>query len=391
MIKINLNNEGKELLKSIKSLNKLNLNEDIVIKSDVNNFDVSEVSNPDVSEVENVTDIANVTDVDDLTDVENITDVADVCKYEISDKIKKFMNLPKYKQGSKEWLDQRLNYLTASTISAAIGANGQAARKGLLLNKASYGKLNNFTGNHATQHGNKFEPVANALYSLKNNNVTIHEFGMITNEKYPILGVSPDGILEDRMLEIKCPYSRIIDGNVKKEYYHQMQEQMAVCEYDMCDFLECKLEVLDETSFWYEYNSFKQEKGVIISVLNKEDESANISSANISSANIIYKYSDLNLNEDELHKWINDTLENEICFNMTFWKLSVYNCQSVYRDPDWIVRYYPILEQFWSEVVFLRENGISEDINNSPKEPLSPNSPSRNTSTSSLKKGICLI
>ena len=78
---------------------------------------------------------------------------------------------------------------------------------------------------------------------------------------------------------------------------------------------------------------------------------------------------------------------------MTFWKLAVYNCQSVYRDPDWIVRYYPLLEQFWSEVEYLRKNGISEEDNdiNSPTEPLSPNSPSRNTSTASLKKGICLI
>jgi putative phage-type endonuclease len=381
MIKINLNNEGKELLKSIKSLNKLNedklnedklnedkLNEDILIKLNLNE------SENKINESEK--------EINELYESEK--EINELCESEISDKIKQFMNLPKYKQGSKEWLDQRLNYLTASTISAAIGANGQAARKALLLNKASYGKLNNFTGNHATQHGNKFEPVANALYSLRNNNVTIHEFGMITNEKYPILGVSPDGILEDRMLEIKCPYSRIIDGKIKKEYYHQMQEQMAVCEYDMCDFLECKLEVLDETTFWYEYNSFKQEKGVIISVLNRED--------NFSS--IIYKYSDLNLTEEELHKWINDILENEACFNMTFWKLAVYNCQSVYRDPDWIVRYYPLLEQFWSEVEYLRENGISEednDINNSPIEPLSPNSPSRNTSTTSLKKGICLI
>jgi putative phage-type endonuclease len=391
MIKINLNNEGKELLKSIKSLNKLNedklnedklnedkLNEDILIKLNLNE------SENKINEAEKeINELCeSEKEINELCESEK--EINELCESEISDKIKQFMNLPKYKQGSKEWLDQRLNYLTASTISAAIGANGQAARKALLLNKASYGKLNNFTGNHATQHGNKFEPVANALYSLKNNNVTIHEFGMITNEKYPILGVSPDGILEDRMLEIKCPYSRIIDGKIKKEYYHQMQEQMAVCEYDMCDFLECKLEVLDETTFWYEYNSFKQEKGVIISVLNRED--------NFSS--IIYKYSDLNLTEEELHKWINDILENEACFNMTFWKLAVYNCQSVYRDPDWIVRYYPLLEQFWSEVEYLRENGISEednDINNSPIEPLSPNSPSRNTSTTSLKKGICLI
>ena len=86
------------------------------------------------------------------------------------------------------------------------------------------------------RHGNKFEPVANGIYSYRNQ-VVIYGFGMITNQKYPILGISPDGITHIGMIEIKCPWSRIIDGKIKTEYYHQMQEQMAVCEIDQCDFL----------------------------------------------------------------------------------------------------------------------------------------------------------
>ena len=39
---------------------------------------------------------------------------------------------------------------------------------------------------------------------------------MITNYKYPFLGVSPDGITDNgKMLEIKCPFSRNIDGKIK--------------------------------------------------------------------------------------------------------------------------------------------------------------------------------
>src|SRR3990167_1159727 len=149
----------------------------------------------------------------------------------ITEKIELFNKMPKYKQKSNEWLEQRHNYLTASTIAQALGLMGKKARKNLLINKSSYGKYCGFNGNIATHHGCKVETIANNLYSYKNGNAEIYEFGMITNMKYPILGVSPDGILADRMLEIKCPYSRTIDGTIKTEYLHQMQEQMYVCEF----------------------------------------------------------------------------------------------------------------------------------------------------------------
>lgn len=265
------------------------------------------------------------------------------------DKIEEFHKLPKYKQGSPEWHSQRYNYLTASTIATALGQNGKAARKGLLLNKASYGRIGGFTGNRATLHGNKMEPVANAIYSKRNNDVIIHEFGMITNEKYPILGVSPDGILEDRMLEIKCPYSRTIDGKIKNDYRHQMQEQMAVCEYDFCDFLECKFDVIDEVEFWNNFLEYKNEKGSIMQYVSDDGE-------------IKYLYSPMNQTSEELHKWINDTIKDNLTLSISFWALSVYKCQKVYRDPQWIIQNYPILEKFWKEVEELREKGIPEEM-----------------------------
>src|SRR3990167_1982740 len=129
----------------------------------------------------------------------------------ITEKIELFNKMSKYKQKSNEWLEQRHNYLTASTIAQALGLMGKKARKNLLINKSS------------------------------------------------------DGILADRMLEIKCPYSRTIDGTIKTEYLHQMQEQMYVCEFDKCDFLECKFNVICDDIYFYEtFDTFNNFQGIII-------------------------------------------------------------------------------------------------------------------------------
>ena len=274
-------------------------------------------------------------------------------------KIEEFKLLPKYKQGTQEWKDQRNDYLTASTICSAIGEAGKQQRKHLLIEKGSRGKQSYFSGNNATQHGNKCEPIANAIYSHKNN-VFIEEFGLITNPKYPILGVSPDGIMLDKMLEIKCPYSRKINGKVKKEYYHQMQEQMVVCEYDSCDFLECKITIFDENNdidknFWNIYNDIEY-KGAIILYIDSDNEQKK-------ECEFKYSYSKvIGQSPEELQEWIKNERENRTVVFVQYWILDVYNCQNVKRDPEWIIKYYPILQQFWDEVINLRENGIEPSM-----------------------------
>ena len=51
------------------------------------------------------------------------------------------------------------------------------------------------------------------------------------------------------MLEIKCPYSRKIDGVIKPEYFSQMQGQLEVCDLEYCDFLECDFQKFDCPDF----------------------------------------------------------------------------------------------------------------------------------------------
>ena len=78
-------------------------------------------------------------------------------------------------------------------------------------------------------------------------NTRIGEFGCIKSEKYKYIAASPDGInikkdspYYGRMLEIKNPVSRNINGIPKKEYWAQMQFQLYVCDLKECDFFETK-------------------------------------------------------------------------------------------------------------------------------------------------------
>lgn len=55
---------------------------------------------------------------------------------------------------------------------------------------------------------------------------------LFLNNKWPMLGASPDGITDDYVVEIKCPYKQntlsqyYINGKLGKKYYAQIQTQM---------------------------------------------------------------------------------------------------------------------------------------------------------------------
>ena len=71
----------------------------------------------------------------------------------------------------------------------------------------------------------------------------------------PFLGCSPDGVLDDRIVEIKCPFSArqskiqagivdwlvLKDGHLKlreySQYWYQVQGQMAIMKKCLCDLV----------------------------------------------------------------------------------------------------------------------------------------------------------
>lgn len=140
-------------------------------------------------------------------------------------------------QRSEEWLQLRGNMLTASDAATAIGVNKYETPDGLLLKKCGH---NEFKGNEATAHGNKYEDEARILYE-KRHGEKCHEIGLHPHPLYPWLGGSPDGITESgKLIEIKCPMKREITPEVPEHYMPQLQLLMEILELEECDFIQYK-------------------------------------------------------------------------------------------------------------------------------------------------------
>jgi predicted phage-related endonuclease len=88
--------------------------------------------------------------------------------------------------------------------------------------------------------GIELESVARNLYIEETFN-DVKEVGFIEKDEY--CGVSPDGLVsEDGIIEIKCPKDTVfveqsITGNIKPEYYTQIQYALYITGRQWCDYV----------------------------------------------------------------------------------------------------------------------------------------------------------
>ena len=147
------------------------------------------------------------------------------------------------------WFTKRASMISATDFSVILGL-GHGKTQNDLLQKKLYNTRTTDTVH--TLHGKKFEPVAIEILE-KRKNIQIKEIGFTISEKTPFLGATPDGItIEDgkiKLIEIKCPLTRQIDGCVPYGYYTQIQLQLYVCDVQECLFFECNLEEITKEKF----------------------------------------------------------------------------------------------------------------------------------------------
>lgn len=147
-------------------------------------------------------------------------------------------------QGSDEWLQLRCGRLTCSQMSIAAG-NG-ATREKLIYET---------TGEIVTGRPERVRYVSAAMAEgtlredeARNEYAWIMDTevlttGFVTNDDYPDLGFSPDGILPDGgIIEIKNPLMAthigyLVAGNVPAAYRHQITGGMLVADAPYCDFI----------------------------------------------------------------------------------------------------------------------------------------------------------
>lgn len=152
-----------------------------------------------------------------------------------------------FEQGTPEWLQSRCGLLTASRMNDALpGAKGAESekRKNLkleLLAERFTGKPTFFFANYAMQWGTDNEPGARTTYEEFTGR-TVQQCGLSISTEIEFFGASVDGMVEDGLIEIKCPTSQtffkwVIEGVIPEQHKPQMLAQMAVTGRKWCDFV----------------------------------------------------------------------------------------------------------------------------------------------------------
>lgn len=150
-------------------------------------------------------------------------------------------------QGSPEWFAQRVGKATASRI-ADITAK---TKTGPSTSRANYlaqlvaerltGNAAESFSNAAMQHGTETEPLARMAYEVATGRF-VTEIGMVQHPRIVMSGASPDGLVDDGLIEIKCPNTAthidtLLTKKAPSKYVPQMMWQMACTGRQWCDFV----------------------------------------------------------------------------------------------------------------------------------------------------------
>lgn len=150
-------------------------------------------------------------------------------------------------QSDPAWLTARLGHVTASCMDdvMAKGKSGEAATrykyKIKLLSERLTGVGQESYSNSAMEWGKATEVHAARAYEMRYDTL-LDKTGFWRHSTIPWLGVSPDRLSGNKIVEIKCPntsthLSWILAGVMPSEYVKQVQAQLWVCEKETADFV----------------------------------------------------------------------------------------------------------------------------------------------------------
>lgn len=151
-------------------------------------------------------------------------------------------------QRSEAWFEARCGRVTGTRFSELVAGESTKTYKDLVSDIAceiiTRRQDEGYT-NAAMEHGIETEPEARAEYEYLTG-VKVTEAGFVIPDEghkyHDWIGVSPDGLPPDGLIEIKCPMMRThldyIEANkLPSQYRHQVQGQMFVTGLPYCDFV----------------------------------------------------------------------------------------------------------------------------------------------------------
>jgi putative phage-type endonuclease len=255
-------------------------------------------------------------------------------------------------QRTPEWFEQSKKMLTASEFSNILGTPRAMANLALL----KVAPVRNSTSNQgcntesmsAFDWGIRFEPIVKQVLQTMWSCV-IKDVGRFVHNTDSKLAASPDGIIVDavdasrvsRLLEIKCPISREINGKVPFEYWCQMQIQMEVTGIDECDYVEMKIASKYKTSTYT-----PPTEGLGLTYFGTIWLFQYFETCELK-----YAFTPIEKKDLEFLGWH--------CLEEIPWHLENYYTETVVRDPVWYEGTKPKQEEFWLRVADAH-NGLIE-------------------------------
>ena len=150
-------------------------------------------------------------------------------------------------QGTDEWHQIRLGKVTASRVAdvmSKVKSGESAGRKNykmdLVVERLTNIPTSSFS-NSAMAWGTETEPLARMAYEAFKG-VFVNQVAFVEHPTIEWFGCSPDGTIEDGLIEIKCPNTSthidyLLAGVPPSKYIPQMQTQMACTGAKWCDFV----------------------------------------------------------------------------------------------------------------------------------------------------------
>lgn len=264
-----------------------------------------------------------------------------ICRY-----MEELLQRKQTEQRTPEWYAQMSTVISASELGNLFASPRQRGK--LVLSKTGpYVPRNQplavpSDSMSAFDWGIRFEPVVKQIYEHKYE-VMVKELGRMHHPHDSRCTASPDGLVYHcpykqrmgRLIEIKCPVTREVDGVIPKDYYTQMQMQLHVTGLHHCDFIEAvfasKYNQMDvkEGPGWY--------NGIIALVRFREV---------IGVQDFYYVYSPLHCDAD----WSPSIAEGEELVELIPWRLLLWSEQAVKRNEEWWTALQPMLRMFWEDV-----------------------------------------
>lgn len=250
-------------------------------------------------------------------------------------------------QRTTEWYQQMRTVISASEVGNLFASPLQRAK--MVMAKTQPYQARNQPLAVLSQHmsafdwGIRFEPVVKQIYEHKYE-AEIKELGRLLHPTDSRCSASPDGLIyschvephrKGRLIEIKCPVTREIDGTVPKDYYAQMQMQLQVTGLHSCDYVEA--------AFSSAYNQLIIKEGPSlysgwIAVVQYAEPKGD--------QYYYYVYSPINVSND----WKPEIKEGDEIIEITPWRLYQWCEQEITRNDDWWKSLQPTMETFWDDV-----------------------------------------